>query len=428
MRILITGGRVLDPGRLDGRLNILIENGAIAAIAPPADLAPDSCPDARTLDAAGLLVVPGLIDLHVHFREPGFEYKETIQTGCTAAVAGGFTAVCPMPNTRPAVDSGELTAFVRRQAAVAGLCRVHPVAAISRGLAGETLSTFAELKAAGAVAVSDDGSPVINSRLMRQALIAAREHDLLVISHSEELSLAAGGAVNEGPVAERLGVGGIPNVAESIMVLRDIALCELTGVPLHIAHVSTAESVRAIRDAKERAIPVTAETAPHYFTLTDEAVIACGANAKMNPPLRAEKDRQAVREGLADGTLDAIATDHAPHAPAEKAGDLAKAANGIIGLETSLGLSLRLVAEGVLSLPDLIARMATRPAQILGLDNRLMPGNPADLTIIDLARRCTVDAAAFRSKSRNTPFEGWTLTGCAVLTLVGGRVVFDARS
>jgi dihydroorotase len=428
MRILITGGHVLDPGRLDGRLNILIENGAIAAIAPPADLGPDRCPDARTLDAAGLLVVPGLIDLHVHFREPGFEYKETIQTGCAAAVAGGFTAVCPMPNTRPAIDSGELTAFVRRQAAAAGLCRVYPVAAISRGLAGEELSPFAELKAAGAVAVSDDGNPVLNSRLMRQALTAARKNGLLVISHSEELSLAGGGAVNEGPVSERLGVGGIPNAAESIMVMRDIALCELTGAPLHIAHVSTAESVRAIRDAKERGIPVTAETAPHYFTLTDEAVIACGANAKMNPPLRAEKDRQAVREGLADGTLDAIATDHAPHAPAEKAGDLAKAANGIIGLETSLGLSLRLVAEGVLSLPDLIARMATRPAQILGLDNRLMPGNPADLTIIDLARRCTVDAAAFRSKSRNTPFDGWTLTGCALLTLVGGRVVFDARS
>jgi dihydroorotase len=248
-----------------------------------------------------------------------------------------------------------------------------------------------------------------------------------VISHSEELSLAAGGAVNEGPVAERLGVGGIPNAAESIMVLRDIALCELTGAPLHIAHVSTAESVRAIRAAKERGIPVTAETAPHYFTLTDEAVMACGANAKMNPPLRAEKDRQAVREGLADGTLDAIATDHAPHAPAEKEGDLAKAANGIIGLETSLGLSLWLVAEGVLSLSDLIARMATRPAQILGLDNRLLPGNPADLTLIDLSRRYTVDAAAFRSKSRNTPFDGWTLAGCAVLTLVAGRVVFDAR-
>ena len=428
MRILITGGRVLDPGRLDGRLNILIENGAIAAIAPPADLAPDRCTDARILDAAGLLVVPGLIDLHVHLREPGFEYKETIQTGCAAAVAGGFTAVCPMPNTRPAVDSGELTAFVRRQAAAAGLCRVYPVAAISRGLAGVELSTFAELKAAGAVAVSDDGNPVLNSRLMRQALTAARENGLLVISHSEELSLAAGGAVNEGPVSERLGVGGIPNVAESIMVLRDIALCELTGAPLHIAHVSTGESVRAIRDAKERGIPVTAETAPHYFTLTDEAVIACGANAKMNPPLRAEKDRQAVREGLADGTLDAIATDHAPHAPAEKEGDLAKAANGIVGLETSLGLSLRLVGEGVLSLPDLVTRMATRPAQILGLDNRLAPGNPADLTIIDLERRYTVDAAAFRSKSRNTPFDRWPLTGCAVLTLVGGRVVFDARS
>jgi len=210
MRILITGGRVLDPGRLDGRLNILIENGAIAAVAPPADLAPNLCPDAQIIDAADLLVVPGLIDLHVHFREPGFEYKETIQTGCAAAVAGGFTAVCPMPNTRPAIDSGELTAFVLRQAAAAGLCRVYPVAAISRGLAGEALSPFAELKAAGALAVSDDGNPVLNSRLMRQALTAARENGLLVISHSEELSLAAGGAVNEGPVAERLGVGGSP--------------------------------------------------------------------------------------------------------------------------------------------------------------------------------------------------------------------------
>lgn len=423
MRTLIKNGHFLDPGRLDGVFDLLVEDGRIREIRP--EILADDVD--RMVDASGLVVTPGLIDLHVHFREPGQEYKETIQTGCDAAARGGFTAVCTMPNTDPANDRPEVTAFILDKARRANGVRVYPVAAISRDLSGEALTEFAALKAAGAVAVSDDGMPVRDARMMRRALEYARGFDLLVMSHSEELSLSAGGAMNEGETATQLGLPGIPNAAESVAVMRDIALAELTGAALHIAHVSTAESVRAIREAKVlRSARITAETAPHYFSLTDEAVENYNTHAKMNPPLRNDRDRQAIREALADGTLDAIATDHAPHAALEKEVEFDRAANGIIGLEASLPVSLGLVAEGVLTLAQLVERMSIAPARILGIDNRLTPGNPADLTFIDPTAEWTIDANQFASKGRNTPFDGWPVRGRAVATMVDGRFVFDA--
>jgi len=332
-----------------------------------------------------------------------------------------------MPNTDPVNDSPEVTAFILDKAgqAEAGV-RVYPVAAVTRGSRGADPTDFAALRQAGAIAVSDDGLPVADSRTMRRALEAAGALNMVVISHSEELSLAAGGAMNEGAVAKRLGLGGIPNAAESIMVMRDIALSELTGAAVHIAHVSTAQSVRAIRAAKNEGIPVTAETAPHYFTLTDAAVADYRTRAKMNPPLRSDADVAAVRDGLADGTIDVIATDHAPHADREKAEPFANAANGIVGLETSVALSLALVGDGVLSLTDLIRKMATAPARILGLTAGLTVGAPADITVLDPSVHWTVDVNRFRSLSRNCPYHGWPVKGRAVLTMVGGTVVFNA--
>ncbi|MFP4308707.1 MAG: dihydroorotase [Desulfococcaceae bacterium] len=425
MRTLIKRGHVLDPGKLDGKFDLLVEDGKIREIRP--EILAENVD--RTVDATGLLVVPGLIDLHVHFREPGQEYKETIQTGCEAAARGGFTAVCTMPNTVPPNDGPEVTSYILEKARVANGVRVHPVAAISRGLRGEELCEFAALKAAGAVAVSDDGMPVRDARMMRRALEYAKGFDLLVMSHSEELSLSAGGAMNEGETATRLGLPGIPNAAESVAVMRDIALAELTGARLHIAHVSTAESVRAIREAKLlRGARVTAETAPHYFSLTDQAVENYNTHAKMNPPLRTGRDREAIREALADGALDAIATDHAPHAPLEKEVEFDRAANGVIGLETSLPVSLKLVSDGLLSMEALVTRMSIAPARILGIDNRLTVGNPADITMIDPEMRWTVDARDFASKGRNTPFDGWPVRGRAVATVVEGRFVWDMLS
>lgn len=420
MRIRISGGRIIDPGRTDTVGDVVVEDGRIRSVGPADGEAAD-----RVVDAGNCLVVPGLIDIHVHLREPGHEYKETIASGAAAAVTGGFTAVCAMPNTSPVNDNAQVTRFILDRARAAGLARVYPVASITRGLKGEQLSEFAELKAAGAVAFSDDGRPVEGSRRMRRAMEYARGFDMPIVSHCEELDLVGDGVMNEGVVATRLGLAGIPNAAESIMVMRDIALAELTGARLHICHVSCAESIAAIRAAKDRGARVTAETAPHYFTLTEEAVAEYDTRAKMNPPLRTEADRQAVRQALADGTLDAIATDHAPHSILEKEGEFDQAANGIIGLETALPLSLRLAADGVLPLTDLIAKLTVAPARILGLPCGLIPGAAADITVIDPQRTWTVDAECFASLSRNCPFDGWQVTGRAVLTMVDGRIVYE---
>jgi len=423
MLVRIKGGRVIDPGNLDGIMDILIANGKIVEIKKEGT-AGDEYPEAGIIDASDKIVTPGLIDMHVHLREPGHEYKETIETGCLAAAFGGFTAICCMPNTNPVNDCRQVTEYIIQKARAADTVRVYPVAAISKGSKGDGLCEYGELKEAGAIAVSDDGNPVKNSQLMRRALEYSKGFDLPVISHCEDLDLAAGGAMNEGDVATRLGLPGIPNVAESIMVLRDIALCELTGVPVHIAHVSTRESVRAIKDAKKRGIPVTAETAPHYFSLTDESVKKYNTNAKMYPPLRSAHDREAVCRGIADGTIDVIATDHAPHSPIEKQVEFDRAANGIIGLETSVSLALKLVENGVISMTVLVEKMSTNPARILGLENGLLIGRSADITIIDPERSYRVNADNFRSLSRNTPFNGWDMKGKAILTMVEGKIVY----
>ena len=422
MNLLISGGLVVDPAQnLEEMRDVLIKDGRIAALEPPGTIPAEG---REVVDARGLVVAPGLIDMHVHLREPGEEYKETIETGTAAAARGGFTAVACMPNTEPVNDSAAVTRFILDQAAKAGWARVYPVGAISRRSLGQTLSEYGELKAAGCVAVSDDGRPVMNALLMRRALEYARTFDLLVISHAEDLNLRGDGVMHEGQVSVRLGLRGMPAAAEEIMVYRDIRLARLTGARLHIAHVSTAGSVAIIRDAKRSEIGITAETAPHYFTLTEEAVADYDTNAKVNPPLRSAWDRAAIIEGLADGTIDAIATDHAPHSVLEKDVEFAEAAFGLIGLETSLGLSLRLVHEGVLTLGQLIAKMSCNPARILRLPGgRLTPGSPADITLIDPHREWTVDVSRFASKSRNCPFQGWELRGKAVMTIMGGKVI-----
>ena len=446
MLVLIKGGRVIDPGNLDGIMDILIKDGKIAEIKEQGSGVEeqrsgirdqglkvrgqgsggrDQGSGIRVIDAAGKIVVPGLIDMHVHFREPGHEYKETIKTGCLSAAAGGFTAVCTMPNTNPVNDNAQVTEYILKKARLANTVRVYPVAAISSGLRGKGLCEYGELKKAGVIALSDDGNPVVDSQLMRRAMEYAKGFGLPIISHCEQLDLAAEGVMNEGAVATRMGLAGIPNAAESIMVMRDIALCELTGASLHIAHVSTAESVRAIRDAKKRGIPVTAETAPHYFSLTEKAVEEYNTNAKMNPPLRSEHDREAVLEGLADRTIDVIATDHAPHSYIEKEVEFDRAANGIIGLETSVPLSLKLVQDSIISIADLVEKMSTNPAKILGLNIGITAGNPADITIIDPDILYKIDSSRFKSLSRNTPFDGWNMKGKAILTMVGGKVLFE---
>ena len=423
MRLIIRGGRVIDPAsNTDAIKNVVIENGRIVGLQSGAETRNQ---DSEIIDASGMWVVPGLIDMHTHLREPGHEYKETIATGCAAAAAGGFTSICCMPNTTPVNDNQSVTDYILKKAREAAHARVYPVGAISKGLQGRSLAEFGELKEAGVVAVSDDGKPVMNSQLMRRALEYTRAFDLFVISHCEDLDLAGSGVMNEGTVATRLGLRGIPNAVESVMVSRDLMLAELTGAKLHIAHVSAADSVRCIRDAKKRGVLVTAETAPHYFSLTEAALLDYNTNAKMNPPLRTKKDVEAICEGLRDGSIDAIATDHAPHSILEKDIEFDAAANGIIGMETSLPLSLKLVRNGIFDPMTLIAKMSTNPARILGLPaGQLKPGASADVTVIDPEVSFTVDANSFKSKARNCPFDGWNLQGKAVLTIVEGRIIY----
>lgn len=424
MLILIKGGRVICPGKIDSVADILIKDGIIHKIN-------GLCEQTKAdiiIDATGKIVVPGLIDMHVHLREPGFEYKETIKTGCLSAAAGGFTAICSMPNTNPVNDNRQVTEYILKQAEKADSIRVYPVAAISPGLKGNGICEYGDLKGAGAVAISDDGNPVMNGQVMRRALEYAKGFNLPVISHCEDLNLSGSGVINEGSTATRMGLAGIPCAAETVMVMRDIELCRLTKGKLHIAHVSTKESVAAIRDAKKRGILVTAETAPHYFMLTQKAVESYNTCAKMNPPLRSDEDRRAIIEGLADGTIDVIATDHAPHSSIEKEIEFDMAANGIVGLETSLSLSLTLVEKKILSVTELIKKMSTNPARILGLQSNLEIGSTADLTIIDTEKRYVVDKNKFKSLGKNTPFDGWHMKGKAVLTMAGGKLVFEEDS
>ncbi len=425
--LLLSGGRVIDPSRdHDAPADLLVIDGRIEAVEAGLS-APDGV---AVVDVSGLVVAPGLVDLHTHLREPGHEGKETVATGTRAAVAGGFTAVCAMPNTDPVTDNQATVGFIVKQAAEAAAARVYPIGAVSLGQRGEQLAEFGELVGAGAVAVSDDGHPVVSGHLMRTALEYAQTFGIPVADHCEEPTLAAGGVMHEGIVSTRLGLKGIPAAAEEIMVARNILLAELTGGHVHLCHMSTRGSVELIRRAKERGVPVTAEACPHHFTLTHEACAAYDTSAKMNPPLREPEDVAAIREALKDGTIDVIATDHAPHHYDAKEREFDDAPFGIIGLETALGLGVtELVRGGVLTLPELIARMSTVPARIFHLPGgTLAPGEPADVVVLDPGATWTVDPSMFFSKSRNTPFAGRELRGRVIRTLVGGRTVFQARA
>ena len=424
--IVIRGGRVIDPSRGgDAVADLLIDDGRIGAVGRNIG-SPDG---ALEIDAAGMIVAPGFIDLHTHLREPGQEDLETVATGAAAAAAGGFTAVCAMPNTDPVVDNQGVVGFIVRQAQRAGKARVYPIGAISVGQKGQQLAEFGEMVGAGAVAVSDDGKPVMSSHLMRTALEYARVFGIPVADHCEEMTLAQGGAMHEGIVSTRLGLKGIPAAAEEIMVARDILLAELTGGHVHLCHMSTRGSVELIRRAKEQGIRVTAEACPHHFTLTHEACEGYNTNAKMNPPLREASDREAVRQGLRDGTIDVIATDHAPHHYDAKEREFDDAPNGIIGLETALGLAVtELVDGGLLTLPDLVLRMSTVPARLFHLPGgTLATGAPADVVVFDPTAEWDVRPERFLSKSRNTPFAGRRLRGRAETTIVGGAVVYQRQ-
>jgi dihydroorotase len=425
--ILIKGGRVIDPSRRsDGIADVYLVDGRVASVGLNIK-GEDGC---QLIDAKGKVVTPGLIDLHVHLREPGFEDLETVATGAMAAAAGGFTAVCAMPNTDPPLDNQGAIGFVISQAQKAGKARVYPIGTISVGQKGEKLSEFGELLGAGAVAVSDDGRPVMSSHLMRTALEYAKTFGVPVADHCEEITLAQGGAMHEGIVATRLGLKGIPAAAEEIHVARDIILSELTGGHIHLCHMSTSGSAELIRRAKDKGLRVTAEVTPHHFTLTHEACVGYNTNAKMNPPLREAADVEALREALKDGTVDVIATDHAPHHYDAKEREFDDAPNGILGLETAFGLAItELVRPGIVSLPDLLYRMSTRPAQVFKLPGgSLAVGAPADIAILDPEVEWTVEPSRFFSKSRNTPFGGRRLFGRAELTIVRGRVVYERPS
>jgi dihydroorotase len=419
VNLLLRGGRVVDPAAgLDGLQDVLIVEGRVARLGRSL-AAPEG---SQVIDVAGKVVCPGFIDMHVHLREPGHEYKETVATGTRAAAAGGFTAVCCMANTWPVNDTRAVTDYILAKARVEGVVRVYPIGAVTRGLQGSELAELAELAEAGCVAFSDDGHCVMNAEIYRRAMEYAMPFGAPVISHAEDGHLSRGGAMHEGLVSTDLGLGGQPAAAEDVMVARDIVLAEATGAHVHIAHLSTGGAVRMVREAKARGVRVTAEVTPHHLLLTDEAVRGYGANTKMAPPLRSKQHVDAVQEALADGTIDCIATDHAPHARAEKEGEFAAAANGVVGLETAVPLLLdRLVRPGMLALPTLVARLSLGPARVLSLPGgSLAPGAPADLTILDPDEPWTIDPARFRSRSRNTPFAGWTGVGAPVLTIVGG--------
>lgn len=423
----ILNGRLIDPRkRIDGECDLRIAEGRIAAVLPRGAGSPDISPGEACVEAGGKWVVPGLIDMHCHLREPGFEYKESILTGTRAAAAGGFTSVACMANTKPVNDNPAITEFILGKARREGIVNVFPIGAATAGLTGESLAEIGQMREAGIVAVSDDGNPIMNSGVARRVFEYTKMSHLVVISHCEDKHLVGRGVMHEGLVSTRLGLTGISPAAEDIMVARDILLAELTGARLHVAHVSTSGAIRMLREAKDRGIDVTAEATPHHLTLTDEVVSNYDPNAKMAPPLRAKSDVRALRDAVRDGTIDAIATDHAPHSPVEKDVEFDEAPNGIVGLETALPLVLKIVAEGDLPLDVALERMTAAPAGILRLDKGdLSVGAAADVTIIDPELEYEVDPARFYSKSRNTPYAGWKLRGRAVMTIVGGKTVFD---
>lgn len=422
MTLVIQGGTVVDPSQdIEEKIDLLIEDGRIAGLGriPPAR-------SRDVIDASGWVAAPGFIDMHVHLREPGQEEKETIATGCRAAAAGGFTSIMCMPNTDPVNDSPEITRFILQQARRERGVNVFPCGAVTRGQKGEQLTDMEALVEAGAVAVSDDGHPVWNDQLMRKALLRVGNLDVVVVDHCENRELAAGGCINEGAVSRRLGLPGLSRAAEELDVARDVVLSRLTGGRVHIAHLSTRESLQWVRDAKARGVPVTCEVTPHHFLLTEEAVGQGDANFKMNPPLREQADVDALLEGLADGAVDCIATDHAPHTAADKAPPFERAANGIIGMETAVPLAWEfLVRRGIVSIRRLVELFSVNPSRILKLGRgTLAEGSPADVTLIDPKRRVRIDSSRFESKSRNCPFDGWELRGAPMMTIVDGRVVY----
>lgn len=423
MKILIKGGRVIDPrNNIDKIMDIYVRDGVICDMEEGLEL---SGMGIEVIDADGMIVAPGLIDMHCHLREPGFEYKETIYTGTRSAAKGGFTSVACMPNTKPVVDNQTVVDYIINKAKEEGVINVYPIGAITKGLKGEELAEIGELKFAGVVAVSDDGRPVESSGLMRKAMMYSSMFDTLVISHCEDLSLAGDGAMNEGYYSTILGLRGIPNSSEELMVAREAILAEETGAAVHIAHVSTKGSVEIIRNAKRKGVKITCETCPHYFSLSDADIKDFDTNAKMNPPLRSAQDVSAVIEGLIDGTIDAIATDHAPHHADEKNVEFEHAANGIVGFETAFSLGITyLVVPGHLTIAQLIEKMSSNPANILGLNKgSLNTDKPADIVIFDINKKYEVDVNLFESKSKNSPYDGYQLQGKAIHTIVGGKLV-----
>ena len=429
MTIVIKNGRVIDPANgLDEPKDLLIDKGRIKALEPPGSISFDAGEKPSVIDAKGCVVCPGLIDMHVHFREPGFEYKETITSGCRSAAAGGFTSVAVMPNTNPVNDTRAVTEHILSLARTEDIINVYPIAAITQKLEGERLSEMADLKDAGAIAFSDDGRPVISNELMRRAFEYSKMFKLPLIQHSEMLDLTEGGCMNEGMVSTELGLKGMPTEAEDIMVYRDIALLEKTGGRLHVAHISSKNSVDLVRQAKSRGLSVTCEVAPHHFTLTDEAVRGYDTNTKMSPPLRAIDDVEAIKEGLQDGTIDIIATDHAPHDIADKQVEYQNACFGIVGLETALPLSLKLVDEKILSMGDVIKKLTSTPADIFNLKaGSLSLGNEADILIFNPNLEYSIDISKFHSKSKNSPFDGWKVKGKVIHTLVKGKTAYSAN-
>ena len=427
MKLLIEGGRVIDPANeVDDVLDVLIEDGRIAAVGLERTARGALIPD-RVLDGRGKVVCPGFVDLHVHLREPGREDQETIATGTRAAALGGFTSVCAMPNTNPVNDNQSVTEFVLDRAKREGAVNVFPVGTITKGQKGEELAEIGELVNAGCVAISDDGKPVMNAEIMRRALEYASMFKIPVIQHAEDLHMTGKASMHEGLVSMELGIRGVPAASEAIIVSRDIILAELTGSHYHVAHVSTAESIHLIRQAKTKGLKVTCEVTPHHFSLSDEAVRSFSTNTKMAPPLRSARHVEAIKAALKDGTVDAIATDHAPHTIQDKEVEFEYAANGIIGLETAFGLGVTVLVEGgVLTLNELIARLSCDPARIFHLHKgTLSVGADADVTIVDPNREWVVDVRKFASKSRNSPFDGWKLRGEVLVTIVGGKVVWE---